>query len=755
MIGARLRLRERQGGFALVMALMLMVLAVLIVTAYASMLQSAISASSTDSNQNGATSAAMAAIYRAAGYLINDTAGVVTYASNGIMISEVLSRAKNVSPINTTLSNSGFEIGPTVNPANWSETGTASGSGLDSYAKSGANAEQLSSLTTSYNGRGIRSDTIVVTAGETYTYGVSAARTGPNGPNIVNLVTTLNWFNASGSLIGATVAQVEQVDSFPPSPWVAYSYVAVAPVGAVKASLGFQAKQTGGGAACHLNLDDVVWQGPAGLSSDARTEFIEIQNTDSPTHNLVSELYWVAVGKTAAPSVPADVRYIHGLFGDSDSLAAYEVGVIVAVDADTTWIAQLVDLPSDSIHWFGLSDASGVGPATDTMLGPMSNRTLADSGDSIILGFGNVVSAPPWYGTPFPDSIPIGVDSYSWQKKSPYVLDDTEVAYSTFYTDNWDTRPATPGIAFSPGGGNVDGATTSDILWYRMMGDSFVQLSPGIYYRARVYDEAGKINVNAIRAHNTGIDSAFREMLMQEPPYGLVSGVFDKPGALHFSDGLIGVKPVFGTDSAYVYTPEGMFLVADAGITNKWLPYMTPYGYARTDSEKININMAETPVMRGAMIWALAPSLTQAKCEIVADKIYMYLTNPSNPTSPDYDPSNDAWYNTIDEVGSKTLGLTATERGAIFTNLTRMKQIFRVASSQYFTIVAAGFVFKSGANLATDTPIARSVITAVIRRDGTLKKGDIVFWREIYEDPTTRYAIGTFRYRNYPWDPTY
>jgi len=328
------------------------------------------------------------------------------------------------------------------------------------------------------------------------------------------------------------------------------------------------------------------------------------------------------------------------------------------------------------------------------------------------------------------------------------------------------------GYLIDDSSGGADGA--NDTSWYRLNGDTFIKVSSSLYYRVRIFDEAGKINLNGITTVNslagTVIKSYTDHADQPSPPFSdtatnmnltiaqgtrlLQTAVDSKPFSITGS-----------TDSAQVWlmTPSAINLMVNTTMTSQFhRPFFTVYGWKEANGGKININMAESQVLRAGIIAACSTSVGLTggsqgiKLAALADKIHNHITNPAAPTTFDTNPNNDTYYSSMDQVAF-TPNLTAGEADSITKSDTNLKLIFKVSSSGYFTIYASGYVFRAGANPMIDTPVARSHVIAVLRRSTGVKKGEIIYWRETFDDDVNRMPIGTGsrRYNWKPWDPVY
>ncbi|RMH56790.1 MAG: lamin tail domain-containing protein [Candidatus Hydrogenedentota bacterium] len=767
-------MKRGDSGFALVIALMLMVMAVFMVTTYASVLQANAGSGTRQKGEVESASAATAAIYRVAGELLADT-NVVTpdYADSRIVVTEVLFQAAKTEGLPDTLVISQVTpYGPGGSTDEWVEiynptSETVSLKGLNlRRASDGAKVTKSDFPNTSviapysyylmarlqynpalYAGNVVADSkykgttSLTSTTGVVLRYGNSGAivdAVGWNGtvgegtplPAPVNKATVKR---KNDDAYGAIVDSNDNASDF--FPW---STTDTAPRNS----------------ATPPKLPPVP-----GPNADRRNEFIEIQNTDSKSIDLVADQYWIVVGDANAPL--AKRRYLYPIDGGADTLGPYEVGLIVALDADSAKIAQMSGKTTADIRWFG-TGPSGSGP-TDTMIGRINGTTyptnaLQDTGDIIVIGYGGAAK-PQWYGVAFPDGIPSGGTDTSWKRHSEKVSDDNVSPYDGFDATNWETGTADPGIAFSVQTTGVDGAP--DLGWYPWNDTPWTQIGEGIYYRVRVFDEAAKVNLNTIQATNTVSDSLFRELLAIKPmpPFTGVTA-YSSVAINNLSNELIANWKSAGASNAKLLSPSSQYLIHPAGASFRkyWYPYFTVYGYSETDAEKININMAETPVLAAGFRYALESDITSSQASAIAEKVYQYLTNTTSPTTYDTNPYNDGYYESVSDIATKTSGLTASEKAALNANLTDLDNTFRTTSTGYFTIWAMGYVYQ-GQNIDpnADTPLARSSVIAVVRRKPGYSKGNIVYWREVSEDDVVRFPISEFsrRYPRFAWDPIY
>jgi hypothetical protein len=791
--------RRNESGFAMMTAIWLTVIAVMLVTAYTTLIQSWVSAVANENYEMTASSAAMTGVQRALAELIRDTPAATAYANQGVIITEVLLHGKKVGGSDTLMISKVFmgpNTGVATNDNDYVElfnptSATVDLSSLNIVRSAATNMHSLTGTIEPYSykligGRlfdnrifAIQTDTADRAAGEA-SFSVAGNGIGANSNVCLRYgsaatgrtLDTAGWgtsplFNGTvlGAL-GANQAFVRKTDAVTGLP-----------------------QNTGD----NLNDFDLVTIGndTHGRSSataaivptfnaaaDRRYEFIEIQNTDSYTHNLETQDYWISVASVTGGF--ANKRYIHPFPSTAavDTLGAYDVGVVVAVDADTPYIAGLSGKTTADIRWFGLGALAA--PSIDTFLaGPMPGRGLSDRDDSVVLGYGGVATVF-WTGLDFLNWSNNSSADTSWQKLTDAQGDTTD-PYSANLSADWETSAATPGVALYTSGGGVDGSSDT---WYRMAYDSFVLAMPNAYYRVRVYDEGAKVNINACtttkyRSANPALqdslvfsdrkvfvgDSIVYNLLedasQANPPFASAPA-WSAAQVTEFVGKLRGSwNPESGT-SASLLTPEAayMLITSQSGglsVARYLLPYMTVYGYAETDAWKINVNTADLPPLRAGMITALWRRTTPAAAITIADKVYNYVTNPASPATFDSNPYNDARFNTVDQVINQTSGLTAAEKAAMTSCIDTFRQVFRVASSGYFTIQATGFLFKKGANPVTDTPVARSQVVAVMRRESNRRKGTVIFWREVLEDQKTLFPVSTTsrRHPSHPWDPVY
>lgn len=799
--------RKKQSGFATVTALFMVVVAVMLVTAYASLVQSAVGSASAMNYERKALAAAMAGIHHAAGYLVDDVVpvdmGIIlteihAQAAPHIYISEIaIDSGGNVlhdfielyNPSQETVSLRGWTVqigtailpGVGINPSDTIALGDTIAPGgyyLITRVDSGnipVKADTEYSFTTAI---GINSwvalirpptlgDSRIVTAEDTWTY-----TQGPIWYKTVDFVGmgASPWFKGPSSALGISGKSLERKAS-------RTSTETTLAGGGSEATAGnaYDTESNGG-----ARDSDFVHQNrprpqnrhsareypPGSLENlDRRYEFIEIQNTDSVILDLDVLDYWISVGDPSA----GNKRYLSGL-PTVDTLGAWEIGVIVPYDADTVYIASLSNLACTQVKWFQLGNTTGTQRDSFLALNEIIqlHQTLKDRVETVTIGQG-----AGGYGLIYGDSINPTMDTYSRQKIRYNIREDNTSPWDTFAGTNWETTTATPGVTRLTGA--IDGAVDS---WYAMNGEDYYDLDSSAYYRVRIFDEAGKVNLNI--AEDATIEGGLAaDMLVSRmqgaspirgnapnPPFSTADHTTSLTAGERFDFMTnVHINGKGNTDSsrAELLTPASANTQMRLAKMQYFLPFYTPYGYTERDAWKININMAESPVLRAGILSTCSPTLSAAACQILGDKIYNYLTNPLSPTTADSNPHNDVAFHDISQIPTKTTGLTATEINALNTNMSALKRMFRVNSTGYFTIYATGFVFARGANLNTDTPLARTQIFAVLYRNNEKREGKIVYWRELSSDESFRAPIGRVG-RRYPsflkaggigWDPDF
>lgn len=531
---------------------------------------------------------------------------------------------------------------------------------------------------------------------------------------------------------------------------------------------------------------------PTGGAADRRHEFVEIQNNDTQARNLVTAQWWISAG-LATPNATSK-RYIYPLFGGSASLTAGAVGVIVATDADTPAIAALNGKTTGNIQWFGLG-AEGAGAAADTQIGGSGLTGLGDIIDTIVVGYGasggGVPGSPTyWFGVSYNDTTSNAVEK-SWTKLYLSQLEDTTAPFTGTPWNYYELVSPTPGDGLSAAGrAGYDGAGDS---WYSMSYDSFVLLSTDdagnkLYYRVRIFDEGAKVNLNNISmktaaSWETGM---LYHMLNQNPnppfaseqAYNLSPGGLGDSNSMQFARELISMWKATPS-SAKLLTPGSVYMLrCTQGYTGSsarntrfdsvYMPFTTVYGYNEPNVLPINLNMAETPVLRAAFIQALARnpsdshypaaanlSVAQGRAIAAADSLYRFLTKNDAVASNDtgvYDLAHlHALFSNTDSTRAAVIAAYSSGR---------LAEALATNSTNYFMIYATGFAFRPGANPASDTPLATSRIIAVVRRLTTADKAEIVYWRENFEFASAEKRTMIFpissrarRYPKYAWDP--
>ena len=512
---------------------------------------------------------------------------------------------------------------------------------------------------------------------------------------------------------------------------------------------------------------------PASASSsndgDRRYEFIEIQNVSGANIDLEADDWWISIGSATG----ANPRRISALNSGSATLTDGAVGVIAAIDADTSFIANLSGLNPAAIQWFGLGAASGT--PTDTMIGANGLKTITDTAFNIVLGFGGgpaPATKPFWYGIAFPDmdSGSIGTDT-SWQKALVSVYDDTTSPFSTFTSSNWAQNDPNPGIGLSSAGRfGYDGYGDT---WYKYNYDTFVKLYTNsgldVYYRLRIMDEGAKINANwCARASDASLYNIVSRLFQvaPDPPFKGGGGLTATK-----ADSLLEDLRSTWADSILV-TPVSLYLL----YTNlnhpypRFFPWLTIYGYNEPGVFPLNINMAETPVLTAVFQQMLAASSTDSKYPTlsltnariqaagIANKVYDYLTNRDG--GADVGLSDDTGFYSVTEAYNKTLGLMTDikDTNALSSaGLAKFSNYINVNSTNYFTLWAMGFVYRQGKDVLTDTPISTYRIAAVAHRSSDADKANFLYWREVFEVSDTSEMIfttpiGTRRYPKSRWD---
>jgi hypothetical protein len=556
--------------------------------------------------------------------------------------------------------------------------------------------------------------------------------------------------------------------------------------------------------------------GSAPTDIERRYEFIEVQNIRAAAVDLVAEQYWVAVDTPAAAGVygAGNRRYLAPFHGVSSTLAVGAVGVIVASDADTPTIASLSNMDTSQIRWFGLRQNSGAGlPPTDTMLGKAGTRALSDAGEVVIVGYG-AGGAPPgaapfWYGVPFPPTPALSSDT-SWRKKTLDIRDKNASPFDTFAATNWQLDRPNPGIGLGARSGydgpplGYVGALAKTDTWYSHSYDSFVLTDTNsyhIYYRARVFDEGGKVNLGVISGLTTTAPETrlFPIMLQQNPnPPFTTSFAYDASNAFALADSLVRTFSSSGGTFSLLtpYSPYILYGYLGGGpdaryrcFRTEFLPYVTVYGGREPNALAINVNTAETPALiaalrmatvdggwnyyHGSALGAVPANDADARTRATsaANKIYNFITKANT------NPADDTGIQEIARLGSEefrvAVGLDIQDRDAMSDAHSDgvLGYYLTTCSNNYFTIYSTGFVFKKGANPATDTPIRTFRCHAVVRRSNSANTAEILYWREegeLAKPPPTlalsatnwgndeyrkmAFPVGTWRHPWYKWD---
>jgi hypothetical protein len=800
---------ESDRGIAIITAIWMTMIGVMLVTTIASMIQSNVGVGWAIAADAKARAAATAGVHKAIAELIHDRP-TVTKLDSGIVITEIRNYARV--GFTSLITDSSFEQWGGGTDAFWSEVGTAGS--INSYAttvRGGTKSCQFVSPTTLFSARGVVCETVNVTAGTTYNYGCYAYR-GENSanPGQTDILIKIDFFdNTQLAAIGTDQISTSFTTALE---WVRYEDQFVAPVGATKAILYIQVKET-------VNNDYDVYVDDAFINTERPgdpsrcVEFIEIQNTDDLSHNLVSEDWWISTG-TDQPGTPAGSR--RRIFplalvsngtdssGSDSSLASGEVGVIVAgQDADLDQIADLSGKSVGDIKWFGLRSASGA--AWDNQLGRGGASHLGDLYETVVLGYGVGAGAPAepaisWVGVPCTPSVTSSGET-SWQKGVITVMDDTTAPFSIRPDEMWELgNPPNPGVGLTlTGRAGYDGPSfTHTDTWYALGFDSFVLLDNrtfDIYYRVRVFDEGGKVNLNAARlSGSASYESNIVKYLFHQ---ARVPAAFTNGTRADYYDSMYSSLMWHTNVSAGSVTlldPTSPYLLRDtvsnagAGLRMQahYVPSLTIYGFREAGVFPININTAETPAIRAAMRWAIAHTTresgfasasggltpqqglaaAQAYADSLAELCYQYMTDNDHDSQIPYSEGVDTGYMSLTEIRTRTRKIDGS---AVFGNTEnnalswaegngRLARAFNVASTNYFTIYAMGFAFSKGANVATDTPVAQNRVVVVVRRYVDANKADIIYWREIFEsaDPNKVwhvFPIGSWRYPKYRYDP--
>lgn len=523
---------------------------------------------------------------------------------------------------------------------------------------------------------------------------------------------------------------------------------------------------------------------PTGGPADRRYEYIEFQNNDTQSRDVVTGSWWVSVGSNTA----ANKRYIYPLFSGSATLAAGAIGVIVATDADTPAIAALSGKTTSQINWFGLGPSAG--SAVDTLIGANAGTTLHDRSDTVVIGYGGAVpgAAPYWYGAHYADTTGTVLER-SWTKQFLSQMEDTTSPFTGTPIGRYELRTPTPGDGLSSGG--RDGYDGAGDTWYALNYDSFTlhwadAAGNKFYYRVRVFDEGAKVNVNAVamKGYTDWETGLMYHMLNQNPnppfasakAYNLAPAGNDS-NCMQITRELISMwRPT--ASAAKLVTPGSIYMVrCTEGYTGSlarntrfdsvYMPFTSVYGYNEQNVLQININTADTPVLRAAFILALARNpadqtypyvnnaIARGRAEAAADSIFRYLTKN------DTNLANDTGIRSL-----STLHLLFTDadstRTAVLDAYTsgKLAAILATNSTNYFTVYATGFAYGENDNPLTDTPLATARIYAVVRRFTTADKAEIVYWRENFEVAShyqrtmvVPVSVKSRRYPKYAWDP--
>lgn len=788
-----MRLRRAESGVAIITAIMLTLIGVMLITTIASIIVANMQVMTSTSDRARARMGAISAIQYIIADLIDDRPALS--ASSGVIITEV----KNAVDTNVynLVGDPGFEIYSSSFDS-WTATGTVNQltSATTPKRRSGSSACRFDNLTSSWGGRIIQSGKFAVKGGNfltrsawIYYYHPTAAST----CTTVNIAMLTRFYNSVGTEIAVDsyIMAMSVNDSSSTDDATKWKKMTPPdtpiPANAVSASVEFNGYRylTGTSATNEdVGIDDVY---VAEVNGQRRYQYIEIQNTTNATINLNTAQSWLSTGNEYGYAG----RLIYPLSYEVDeadkwNLDPGELGVVIASDADTAWMATRYSIDTHQIKWFMLRSTATA--PYDTMLGYAGQSPLADAaGEYLVIGRDSTGAAVSWAGFHLPTSLVTSTVDTSWQKSSALPFDETAVisaahSYSAL-ASNWKSDGCNPGVGIATGRAGVDGAGDE---WYRCNYESCTKLYSAngrdVYYRVRTFDEGGKVNVNyiATKGHNGWESGVLINLLQQrpKPPFYLATKYCDGMGAdsaarltyafIQFGDSTASGKTRF-------LTPSTMYLACgqDTAIGKYiWLravhfPYLTIYDYLDNYGFQINVNTAESVALRAAFINALAnttyyPALTAAQAkahvESLADSIYIFLTKN------DFNVSNDVALTAATDVC--TLGDAADN--VIMTNsfssvdpMLNLGNYLTVAGNHFFTIYSTAFVFKSGANPDVDTPLAQYRITTVVHRNTATPTADIVYWRETAEtsekEPYSRamtYPIGTCRFPWFKWDPT-
>lgn len=770
-------------GFAVIMSILLMALAIMLITSYASIMQSASGQIFSEASELLASSAATSGVHYAIAEILGDTNNSpVSYANKKVILTEVLLNGKGSEASggsgHVVISEVGADYGAGTgdyielyNPT--SAAVSLSGMYIQRGTATANSVTNTIPLSGSIPGRGfflIANGTVGVTPDidttsctfndDDWIALVSNATdvTGSSDADIIDLVGWATGWIYEGSPAIDNLVVNNNFDAFERKAAVATSG---------SANTDGNGYDNGSNSGDWVEADaqnpqnsgsatEIPISQPGGSSgADRKYEFIEIQNTDSNPIDLVTNQCWISVRAVPAPPTlvgPTTKRYLFPIDGGDNKLDTYEVGLIIANDVGTgtsTWGI------SGAPRYFGLGPSGGPS-ATDTQLGIDGDTNLNDTGAVVM--FGCDLNTIYEYGVEFPDSITsYAGTTTSWRKLSATVLDDNDGNYDSIST-NWDTLGYSPGNAFTTSGGRSDGP---DDDWYQLAADSFTEIMKDVYFRVRVFDESGKVNINTVKFRNGNVSetgsSAFQQVLEANPQPYWSTTVLTSTQKTSFYANAQTFAP-WSASEAQVFSPSSaMFVMDGSDKSKKYFPFITPYEFDTADAGRININTAESPALLAGISVALQSASSYPDTKAIAEEIYSYLT------AGDADPANDLYFTSIGDLAAATSPGFDDE---ISGGMTRLKDMFSTTSTGYFTIWATGFVFSPGDDPLTDTPAARSDIMAVYRRETTDRnvtgagneRGSIVFWKEIFEDDITRFPIttaGPRRYPKYKWDPDY
>ncbi len=795
------RVKRGERGIAMITAIWLSLIGVMIVTTMASMIQSTVlfSAASTEDAKTRAT--AIAIVEKIVSDLIRDRPAAAPSTVSGIIVTEVRNAPEDVN----VLTDPSFEaVSGTAWPGHWDTTTTSNINLVASPTDpmTGPNSARFGSVTATAANREVRC-TAVVYPGSAYTFGCWIKVPGAAAVTDITFTMIVEWRQANYTLISSTTP-LSAVNCGNTAYTRFASGALTAPVGAAKAIVRYQLAHTGTTRVCYI--DDAFC-----FESDRRQEYIEIQNQETQAVNVPQQQYWIAVGQNNPGA--NHKRYLVPLWNTDSTLQVGDVALVVARDADTYGIAAKVGLTTSDADdpaqckWFGLSSAvNGVGVLLDTALcsyypALTTIRELNDGAENIVIGYagssGGVVTPPTtspyWTGIPFTAPGASALSDTSWTRSTFLPLDKITSPFDTFATANWSIQEMTPfdGVAASgtSGRSGYDGAFDT---WYRYNYDTFTLLfSDGkvdYYYRARVFDEGSKVNVNYLRTSTVNRETEIFSWLFTIPR----APTFTTNKAYNYAqgNGLCSdltrhsrwqAQPFLTPLSPYAIFSSAAYTAGYRNVDSTFIPFLTIYGYQEPSAFTINVNTAESQVLAAAFMQMLANNMQdscffgagctitdtitgRARARSIGYKVWDYLTNYDG--GADAGLSDDTCFYIMEHAYNKLVGgasplLTdASEIQAVQNAWSngRFSQFLSVSSNHYFTVFASAFAFRKGANVLTDTPLATSRVIAVAHRWPTEDKARYLYWREIFElanagERAYTFPIGSRRYPKQRWDP--